>query len=541
MPDKPSPAQGGGNTSSDFVRKLYRMLEEPEYDEIVRWGRDGDSFVVLEGEKFSTCVLPKHFKHSNFASFVRQLNKYDFHKVRRPDDGSQGYGPNAWEFKHPDFRIDAKDSLDTIRRKAPSTKKSQQQQQQQQQRQPPQAPTPDQNENQRQIQTLTDTLYALQKQVEELAQTNKQLVSEIVNLQKSTSTQRQAQYEIVSFLDVSARRQSVAAGQSPAGPMTGRGLGEDQPVELRRVRELLGTLGPAPAPADTSMERSHTIYPSPAESSTSSAMFVAPDMNAGIAVMNDAVGMSRMGVYSTNQPTTIDAFHADPLQTMAYPVAQNSALEAVATDSGRVDTSPPAEKTDEWGPRKPHIFLVEDDKICAKIGNKFLRSLGCTVALAKDGLEAVKQFDCDHPPHYDLIFMDIIMPRLDGISATARIREYLPDSPIVAMTSNIRQEDVSTYFKYGMTDVLAKPFMREGMQRTLRKHLRHLLSQTSPQAPAGNGPYAHVQAGTAMTVGEMAGPDPASLAAGHIAIKFENPPMQLPATTQGVLGMPRAP
>lgn len=45
--------------------------------------------------------------------------------------------------------------------------------------------------------------------------------------------------------------------------------------------------------------------------------------------------------------------------------------------------------------------------------------------------------------------MDIIMPRLDGVSATARIREWLPQAPIVAMTSNIRQEDVATYFQYG--------------------------------------------------------------------------------------------
>lgn len=89
-------AQGAGNNSSDFVRKLYKMLEDPQYSEVVRWGDQGDSFVVLENEKFTKTILPKHFKHSNFASFVRQLNKYDFHKVRHNDESGQSpYGQSV--------------------------------------------------------------------------------------------------------------------------------------------------------------------------------------------------------------------------------------------------------------------------------------------------------------------------------------------------------------------------------------------------------------------------------------------------------------
>lgn len=66
----------------------------------------------------------------------------------------------------------------------------------------------------------------------------------------------------------------------------------------------------------------------------------------------------------------------------------------------------------------------------------------------RDGLEAVNSINRDSS-YFDLIFMDIIMPQLDGVSATSLIRMVAPRVPIIAMTSNIRQEDLAMYFQFG--------------------------------------------------------------------------------------------
>lgn len=99
------------SSTSDFVKKLYkyvsawrsqfrrcrlternsiRMLEDPNFQHVVSWGPGGDCFVVKDMNEFTKSILPRMFKHSNFASFVRQLNKYDFHKVKNTDENQYG-------------------------------------------------------------------------------------------------------------------------------------------------------------------------------------------------------------------------------------------------------------------------------------------------------------------------------------------------------------------------------------------------------------------------------------------------------------------
>ena len=125
------------------------------------------------------------------------------------------------------------------------------------------------------------------------------------------------------------------------------------------------------------------------------------------------------------------------------------------------------------------------------------------------------------------------MPVFDGVSATACIRIAAPRVPIVAMTSNIRSEDIATYFHWGMNDVLAKPFTKEGMVRILRKLLPYMLKNPQPvgaaddmnQQTAGGPQAGYVNASS---MGGMGGMQATSNLG---SVKFETTPIQSPATS----------
>ncbi|KAF9220104.1 hypothetical protein BS17DRAFT_715565 [Gyrodon lividus] len=119
----------------------------------------------------------------------------------------------------------------------------------------------------------------------------------------------------------------------------------------------------------------------------------------------------------------------------------------------------------------PRVLLVDDDAVSRRLSSKFLQVFGCAIDVAVDGVGAVNKMNLEK---YDLVLMDIVMPKMDGISATSLIRQFDHMTPIISMTSNSKPSEIMEYYSSGMNDILPKPFTKEGLLDMLEKHLMHL-------------------------------------------------------------------
>ena len=112
-----------------------------------------------------------------------------------------------------------------------------------------------------------------------------------------------------------------------------------------------------------------------------------------------------------------------------------------------------------------HLLLAEDNDLNAEIAQVLLEEAGASVTLAHDGQQAVELFADAPEGTYDAILMDIMMPYVDGLTATRKIRAMdRPDAaviPIIAMTANAFEEDAQMCMEAGMNAHLAKPLQME--------------------------------------------------------------------------------
>ncbi|KAI8968554.1 hypothetical protein BDF20DRAFT_897018 [Mycotypha africana] len=526
----------------EFIQKLFGMLANDRLQDILSWGIDGTTFIVKDTNLFSKTILPKHFKHGNFASFVRQLNKYDFHKIRHNEDEVRLYGDQAWEFVHPQFLRGRKDLLPHIKRKTSNYKPKKLQRessfafnQQQFQQQEGHAKTLEEIRDvglhlQRQIDQLCQSRRVIEERILEMEQNDSQIMSELSNLNTSL---KQKDDLIKEFVDLMKSSRSRLYHQTAGTHCNDQELQKDFNQLLEKFHNIYSMESSSSnsnkridqnfneqqrtglgKPLHKSLRRVQTQKPSsiPMESDTITAAAAAANMNAGSLIGSpvktaDGLAFVTLGRLSANMAVrdnkpAIEIMAADQTPTIASSTKSTTSTsyvngriqglkrkqpddtvkttEATTSLTTKVDCTSPFTPTTAAGDLTssnngwtvpPRILLVDDDSVYRDLSGKLLKVFGCTIDLAKDGTEALKKMGLEK---YDLILMDIVMPKMDGISATRNIRQYDALTPIISMTSNFSHNDILQYIGSGMTDILPKPFSKRTLFQMLDKYCAHL-------------------------------------------------------------------
>ena len=146
-------------------------------------------------------------------------------------------------------------------------------------------------------------------------------------------------------------------------------------------------------------------------------------------------------------------------------------LESIDPEPGNTALASPA-KPDLSGVR---VLLVEDNPINAEIAAELLRMEGVEVDWANDGVDACEKFEHSAPNTYDVVLMDVRMPRMDGHEATRTIRAMTRDDamriPIIAMSANAFVDDVLASLTSGMNAHLSKPINMDELLATIAREL----------------------------------------------------------------------
>ena len=121
-----------------------------------------------------------------------------------------------------------------------------------------------------------------------------------------------------------------------------------------------------------------------------------------------------------------------------------------------------------------HILLAEDNEVNREIVLALLEPTGVNITCAENGEVAFKTF-AENPEHFDMIFMDMQMPEMDGSTATVKIRAlehpYAKQVAIVAMTANVFREDIQRCLEAGMDDHIGKPLHCDEVLEKMKKYL----------------------------------------------------------------------
>lgn len=115
------------------------------------------------------------------------------------------------------------------------------------------------------------------------------------------------------------------------------------------------------------------------------------------------------------------------------------------------------------------ILIAEDEAVSRFLFEKALKKTRANLFFVEDGVEAIQMVE--ENDEIDVVLMDIRLPRLNGLDATLKIKELLPELPVIIQTAYAMQSTKDEAFRVGCDDFITKPIQIETLLSTLHKHL----------------------------------------------------------------------
>jgi CheY-like chemotaxis protein len=170
------------------------------------------------------------------------------------------------------------------------------------------------------------------------------------------------------------------------------------------------------------------------------------------------------------EPPNHQLFAASVIKPIKASKLFDAVSEALVRGAPALSVPSPAPSGPRLGERHPlRILVAEDNAVNQRVAIALIEQLGYRADLVANGLEAV---DAVRRRPYDVVFMDLQMPELDGLGATRQIRSAHADGRrprIVALTANAFEEDREECLSAGMDDYLSKPLQRDKLEAALAR------------------------------------------------------------------------
>jgi CheY-like chemotaxis protein len=249
---------------------------------------------------------------------------------------------------------------------------------------------------------------------------------------------------------------------------------DDNPVNLRRLTAFFRSAGVTVLSADSAESASQMLA-----KTTPSAAILDLDLpnDPGATPIHEILVSARIPVIgqlvtgAAAAPAWAENTHFAAVPRPLRTITLVRALHTLFPSSTPVPSTNATPELFDLATRIPlNVLIVEDNPVNQKVALRFLQRLGYRADSVANGIEAINAIGAHH---YQLVFMDLQMPEMDGFEATRHIRRNLPahrQPCIVALTANALQSDRDQCLSAGMNDFVTKPIKLGEITDTIRRH-----------------------------------------------------------------------